>query len=126
MKILSYCLVILILTVSSKDLLTWGSFQWHKKYIKEKYCVNITNPTLDCGGVCYINTQIQKVKEKQSESEPNFSLNEISQLFYIIPVFDLIKPAKLVSKNWNNRFFYILIQGTLLIKGIFHPPLLKK
>jgi len=123
MKILSYCLMILILTVSSKDLLAWISFQWHKEYIKEKYCVNKTNLTLDCGGVCYINNQIKVNKEKQSESVPNLSLMELSQILYIIPTFELIKSANLILINAESKLLIVFIHETLFVKGIFHPPL---
>ena len=123
MKILSYCLMILILTVSSKDLLTWSSFQWHKEYIKEKYCVNITNPTLDCGGVCYINNQIKENTEKESSPISNMSLNKITQIIFLIPKIEIIDYQNFTSTTLKIQIPVILLIDNPFVKGVFHPPL---
>jgi hypothetical protein len=115
--------MILILTVSSKDLLAWISFQWHKEYIKEKYCVNITNLTLDCGGVCYINNQIKENTEKESSPISNMSLNKITQIIFLIPKIEIIDYQNFTSTTLKIQIPVILLIDNPFVKGVFHPPL---
>ena len=123
MKILPTSLIMLIMTMSARNLLTWASFNFHQEYIENTYCINITNATLDCGGVCYFNNQIKENTEKESSPISNRSLNKITQIIFLIPRIEMIDYQNFTSTTLKIQIPVILLIDNPFVKGVFHPPL---
>lgn len=67
-RIASVVMVVLILTISFKDLVDYTLFQINQDYITANLCVNRTQPKVMCSGKCYFKAVIEENHNPEDDS----------------------------------------------------------
>lgn len=67
-RIASVLMVVLILTVSFKDLVDYTLFQINQDYIAANLCINRTQPKVMCSGKCYFKAVIEENHNPEDDS----------------------------------------------------------
>lgn len=116
--IVSYLLMVVILTGTFSRPMIYAGFAVNKKYIAEKLCVNRGKPVLKCNGKCYLAKKIKlaeekdKKEERQSQKQP-FQEAIITKKPGLSPTF---------SVDLELRFGDPVYQVAQISTAIFHPP----
>ena len=81
-KTIVISLSILILSLTSKDLITYAQFFINKDFISKNICINRDNPKMKCQGKCFLKKSIQK-KQKREKNFPNSNKKKNSKISYV-------------------------------------------
>jgi hypothetical protein len=73
----AFIAIILFIVLQSQHLLMVGTivhYQWNKKEITAKFCINKNKPKVHCNGKCHLKKQLKNIEEVgQPSSNPNQS-----------------------------------------------------
>ncbi len=105
--------------------LIYLDFELRRDYIVKNFCINKNRPQLNCDGKCYLAKRIAAAQEKeQQEAERNFVYQLCETIAEPIRPFLSFFCEPPGEVNEHISFSYASgLNGTLLISGIFHPPL---
>jgi len=119
MRLLSILLLSVILVQSFSKAVIFVNYEINKKQITEQYCVNKSNKSLHCDGMCHMIVQLQK--EEKQENPPVKSQND---KFEII-LFSSVEEAPLFNIFITGDHAYSIFQLIKIkssLSSIFHPP----
>ena len=105
--VVNILLLLLMVSHTTKTIVTFVSFKWNQEYIAAKHCENKQKPALECDGKCYLKKQI----EKQQESEDSPLSSEKGQFFDFF--------IQQESKTLSFSSFQIPIKALRVAKTIF-------
>lgn len=110
---------ILMMSVSSKELIQYAAFKFNQEYISAVFCINKDKPEMKCDGKCYLKKTLDTSKEeKQSKTMPPPDEKSLV-VFYESNMPSLL--SGLVSKT-KSTFSYLASLSFLSEKDILHPP----
>ncbi|CAA6799000.1 MAG: Unknown protein [uncultured Aureispira sp.] len=66
--VVNILLLLLMVSHTTKTIVTFVSFKWNQEYIATTHCENKQKPTLECDGKCYLKKQIKQ--QQESEESP--------------------------------------------------------
>lgn len=119
MHLFSLLLLSVILMQSCSKVIIFVNYEINKKQITEQYCVNKSNKSLHCDGMCHVIIQLQK--EEKQETTPVKNQND---KFEII-LFSSVEDDLLFTNYITGDYAYSILQ-IIKIKSstssIFHPP----
>jgi hypothetical protein len=124
-KIAACLLLFAVLMQLSSSLIVVLSFEINRKYIKENFCINITNPILDCRGKCFLAKKLSEQTNPDREQESRFWQHCLLQRFGVVPTSLLDIDFKLfyLPKNSTLNAHYTHHYYRIFVKPIFHPPI---
>lgn len=113
------CLLLLVLSVSLKDVLTYVQFQVNQDYFEQTYCINRDVVELNCHASCYLEKELSKNHDDESFVVPQ--LNDLSSIVFLCDQnsqtqSNTHKPFK--ESIYYNRKFY----KSSFLDNIFRPP----
>ncbi len=105
--LLNILLLVLLVSHTSKTIITFVSFKCNQRYIASTLCENKQKPALECDGKCYLKKQIKK--QQESEDSP-LSLKKVQ-------FFDFFIPQE--SKPFSFSSYYSPVHVVQIAKTIF-------
>jgi hypothetical protein len=97
----AFIAIILFFVLQSQHLLMVGTivhYQWNKKEITAKYCVNKNKPAMHCNGKCHLKKQLKQIDEvAQQNSVPN---PQKEMKFFATEPFVLLHANLYLSKSY--------------------------
>ncbi|EIM78742.1 hypothetical protein A3SI_01691 [Nitritalea halalkaliphila LW7] len=103
-------LIVLILLNSMVFSLIQGSYVLNKAHIIENFCVNKSQPELNCDGKCYLAQQLQAEKERQEQEQTHHFSTDFGQ-YQLASTFSLTMPT--------YKPLYTIFWCKYLLKGYF-------
>ncbi len=120
MRLMSYILIILMVSSGVDNLFINLSFQWNKDFISQKLCENRGRPEMKCNGKCQLSKAFKK-KEKQERENSSY---QFLKYVYTIPCNSLISidswNTSIVLKKYLFSSLNHFKQNYFI--SIFHPP----
>lgn len=119
-------LLLLMVSHTTKTIVTFVSFKWNQDYIATTHCENKQEPKLECDGKCYLKKQIKK--QQESDDSPlvskkgqffDFFIKEESKTFSFSSFQKPIKVIELVNVVFleDSKLY-----ARLLVTRLFRPP----
>lgn len=120
-KVISISLSVLILSLTTKDLMTYAHFFINQDFISNNLCINRDKPEIMCHGKCFLKKQIQE-NQKQEKKIPNPVKDKSSEIVFVSEtkvlivndLYNLKKKKKIGYCAGSYSFSYH--------NEIFHPP----
>jgi hypothetical protein len=121
-KILSICLIALILLQSSGKIWIYFSFKINQQYIARALCINRDKPEMHCNGQCVLMQRIRANEAAERQKIP-LKLKEYPEAVYcfLTEQWD-IQPKVLEQPQKRPITVYQPPFTAIWVKGIFHPP----
>ena len=119
MRLFSLLLLSVMLVQSCSKVIIFVNYEINKKQITEQYCVNKSNKSLHCDGMCHVIIQLQK--EEKQENTPVKNQND---KFEII-LFSSVEDDLLFTNYITGDYAYSILQIIKIkssVSSIFHPP----
>jgi hypothetical protein len=111
--------VVIMVSVSSKDVLQWVMFRLNQDYISAVFCINKNRPEMNCDGKCYLSRTLDK-SNKESSPTTLPPPNEKSILVYYQEVSNMY--GLTYHSKANTCFHYLEPVSSWCIHTIPHPP----
>ena len=121
MKKLAILLLVLIISLSCKDLITCANFLLNRGFIIKTFCINRDKPAMQCNGKCHLSKLIKESKEQEKDT-PNTVEEKRASLIFL---FNFDKPTITFSDPHKKRqsiFHYRTIFSFPHLKEVFRPP----
>ena len=121
MEKLAILLLVLVVSLSCKDLITCANFLLNRDFITKTFCVNRDKPVMQCNGRCHLSKLIKESKEQEKDT-PNTVEEKRASLIFLL---DFDKPIITFTETRQKRqsvFFYKTIFSSSYLKEVFHPP----
>lgn len=112
-------MLLLVLSVSLKDVLTYAQFEVNRNYFEETYCINRNTVELNCHASCYLEKELNKNHDNKRFVVPQ--LNDLSSIVFLCDqnIKDQNNTQKLFKEPiYYNRKFYKFS----FLDNIFRPP----
>ncbi len=119
-------LLLLMVSHTSKTIVTFVSFKWNQEYIATTHCENKQKPALECDGKCYLKKQIKK--QQESEESPLVSKKGqfvdffIKQESKILSFTSFQAPIKVIQLGKVLFWEDLELQTRLLVSRLLRPP----
>lgn len=119
-------LLLLMVSHTSKTIVTFVSFKWNQEYIATTHCENKQKPALECDGKCYLKKQIKK--QQESEESPLVSKKGqfvdffIKQESKILSFTSFQAPIKVIQLGKILFWEDLELQTRLLVSRLLRPP----
>lgn len=95
------------------------SYDLNKAYIAQELCVNKDRPEMKCEGKCYLNKQLTKTEQQNSQRQGS----EIAKPTITWSAADLnVSTLGLYESYHSNIFAEIFCNPSSFVKEIEHPP----
>ena len=120
MHLFSLLLLSVILMQSCSKVIIFVNYEINKKQITEQYCVNKSNKSLHCDGMCHVIIQLQK-----EEKQENTPVKNQNNKFEII-LFSSVEEDPLFTNYITGDYAYPVLQLKKITSPasfIFHPPI---
>jgi hypothetical protein len=115
-------LMIALLSVVFSDLVIVMSWKINQVYIAKFFCVERQISTSDCGGTCYLTTQLEARRSPQADSVPLAKLLEQSRSLQLL-IADGVNDATLPTYNKKlPRPSSDKLPDNVTLTDVFHPP----
>jgi hypothetical protein len=120
-KLIAYffCLITIYPFVGKTSWFMW--YNLNKNYIANNFCINKNNKEISgCEGCCYLNKQIKKIENKESQSNQN------NKITYTIPTLFFEKISSFSFINTHQKIIYNLLRAatsTAFKSQIIKPPI---
>jgi hypothetical protein len=111
---------VLMLAVSSREMVHFIVFKLNQDYISQVFCINKDKPELKCDGKCYLKKTIDESKqEKKSKPTPPLPDEKSIVLFYD---FTGVQSETFREAKSSKYFTYLALILPGQSKDIHHPP----
>ena len=119
-KFVIYLIVLSVLGSAFIMPLIYLDFNLRRDYIAEILCINRDEPVTFCGGECYLNLQLEKAAQQESESNAPRRLLELSFFVQEHVATALSNTPSDLKADYN--LFTQVIWTSSFHADIFHPP----
>ena len=121
MNKLAILLLILISSLSCKDLITCANFLLNRDFITKTFCINRDKPAMQCNGRCHLSKLIKKSKEQEKDT-PNTVEEKRASLIFLLNFDQLVTCFTDNHQKRQSVFSYKTIFSSAHLKQVFHPP----
>jgi hypothetical protein len=124
--VVNILLLLLMVSHTTKTIVTFVNFKWNQEYIATTHCVNKQRPTLKCDGKCYLRKQIKK--QQKSEESPlvckkgQFVDSFLKQESKPLSFTSFEVPIKVVELASVLFFEHSELHDRLLVAKLLRPP----
>lgn len=124
--VVNILLLLLMVSHTTKTIVTFVSFKWNQAYIATTHCENKQKPALECDGKCYLKKQIKK--QQESEDSPLVSKKGqffdcfIKQESKMLSFASFQAPLKVIELTSVLFFEYSELYARLLVTKLLRPP----